>query len=182
MMTLRFTKYLILSCVFIFTLQNSLASEPDTIVWQDETEKFEGIHIIEILPTSGLVELEYYDEVSSSITNTIRQELEKAGISIVYIENNKTPFKYALQSEVIEYQPGSIGERWLGLGGGSVVCILRTILYHDSIDNKIAEIIVARVLSGGGLFSAGAESYIPKQVAQKTAKEVATMLGKKTEE
>ena len=170
---------LILASFLLMQFQLCLASERDSIVWLSDGVSINSLKQIEFYPISYDMGESYDHDPSLVIKNIIEAELESAGIKIVYIKENTKPKHFALKIYLVHYQPGDVGSRWIGFGGGSAICILRTKIISGPTGKVDGEIIVAKQVSKGGLFSAGADKYVPERVAKQTANELADLLGMK---
>lgn len=165
--------------VFLLLIRSQLclASDPNTIVWLADDASVEGLEQVDFYPIRYDIHNNYAHQVSSVVRSVIRSELVNAGISVNDISKNTLPIFFALETHIVHCQPGNVGGRWVGFGGGAAVCILRTRIISGLTGKVVGEVIVANEVSSGGLFSAGAENYVPKDAATKTAEELAGLLG-----
>jgi len=165
--------------IFLLLVQSQpcLASGPNSIVWLADDNSIKGLEQIDFYPINYDIRNSYAQQVSSVVSSVIRSELINAGITVNNINKNTLPIFFALETHIVHCQPGNIGGRWVGFGGGAAVCILRTRIISGLTGEVVGEVIVANDVSGGGLFSAGAENYVPKGAARQTAEELAGLLG-----
>lgn len=172
-------KLLLILAILALPLQISVAAEKEAIVWIAEDVSLKGYKQVELQPVSNDTGKNYEVDVAALMNKTIRNNLEAAGLRV--LEPNKSPESdvIGLQNSLVEFIPGSVGGRWVGLGRGASVCILRTFVIDDTSGEIVAEIISAKVVDTGGIFSAGAEKTVPKGVAKRTAGEVAKLVGVK---
>ena len=170
-------KRLTTTLFLLLPLQSGLAAERNSIIWLSDGVSIDGTSIIVLYPISNVTGKTYEHDPSPDISAVIRNALETSGIVVVNKEKGEQSTQLALKIHLVHFAPGSVGGRWLGFGGGSAVCILRTMLVGGSSSAKIGEIIVADQVSTGGLFSAGAETYVCKRAAELTAENLAELLG-----
>ena len=165
--------------VFLIVIQSQmcLASDPNSIVWLADDISIKGLEQIDFYPIRYDIRDSYVHQVSSVIRSIIRSELVKAGITVSDINKNTLPVFFALETHIVHCQPGNVGGRWVGFGGGAAVCILRTRIISGLTGKVVGEVIVANEVSSGGLFSAGAENYVPEGAARQTVEELAGLLG-----
>ena len=176
-MLISILKRLTTTLFFLLPLQSGLAAERNSIIWLSDGVSIEGTSIVELYPISNVTGESYEHDPSPDINAVIRNALETSGLVVVNKEKGEQPAQLALKTHLVYFAPGSVGGRWIGFGGGSAVCILRTLLIGGSSSDKIGEIIVANQVSSGGLFSAGAETYVCKHAAEQTAENLAALIG-----
>jgi hypothetical protein len=175
-------KVLVVSTLLLFMpYQQSLAAKRDSIVWLADGISISGIQKIGLYPVTTEADIHDKYDPGASISATVLEVLKKAGITVNALEDNTQPTKLALKIHIAHFQSGSVGGRWVTMGGGAAVCILRTFLVDGASGKIIGEIIVAKQVAAGGLFSAGAEKQVPKDAAKQTAAELAELLGIKPE-
>lgn len=169
----------IVASVFLLLIQSQpcLASDPNTIVWLADDTSIKGLEQIDFYPVSHDIRNSYVHQVSPVVSRVIRSELANAGITVSNINKNTLPVFFALETHIVHCQPGNVGGRWVGFGGGAAICILRTRIISGLTGKVVGEIIVANEVSSGGLFSAGAESYVPEGAARQTAEELVDLFG-----
>jgi len=100
----------------------------------------------------------------------IKKKLQSAGVRIVPAAEDSKSTVIKLIPVVTKYEPGSVGDRWIAPGMGVTICIMRMTLFRGK--EVIGEIISWQQVAGGGLFSIGADEYVPEE----TAKEIARAL------
>ena len=168
--------FLILA-VLALPLQVSIAAEREAIVWLAEGVSLKGYKQLELHPVINDTGKNYEFDVAALMTQTIRSNLELAGLEVLEPNENPQRNVIGLQNRLVEFIPGSVGGRWVSFGLGAAVCILRTLVVDDASGEIVAEIISAKVVDEGGLFTAGAEKTVPKGVAKRAAGEVAELVG-----
>ena len=115
--------------------------------------------------TKVLLTPQFLDEV----TLIFRNRLAEAGLDIV--ESGQKPPANAIRIKPIitKYEPGSAGARWLLAEMGATVCIIRATIINPENEMVIGEVISWRRVATGGLFSVGADKYIPRETAEAIA-------------
>lgn len=176
-MHFRLNIIIIFSLFLIQPFQLCLAAEKDSIVWVADGVSIRDINRVKIFPVSYDPDNKQAQETAPSLIQEVRDELGRAGIIFTDIKNGTQPTQLALKINIVHLQTGSVGGRWVGLGGGGALCILRTQLIKGSSEDVIGDIIVAKQVSTGGLFSAGAGKSVPLTAANQTAQELAVLLG-----
>ena len=163
--------------IFIFSLNASIAEEKEAIVWLAKDTSLLGYKQIELQPVSNETGGSLDSDVIALMTQTIHHDLESAGLVIQ--EPNGSPRKNVIiiKNSLVKFLPGNVGGRWVGFGQGATICVLRSIVFEGGSGEIVAEIISAKVVDVGGLFSYGSEKYVPKDVAKRTAEEVAKLVG-----
>lgn len=167
-------------CVLFFYLLSinyCFAGEDEPIVWVAEGASIEGTKQIDLYPVSNETGIKYNFDVAVQVRNTIQAELTRAGLNIVEPAKGLPTKNVGIQVKLVHYQAGSIGDRWIGLGGGAAVCIIRTYIVDGALRKIIGDIIVAEQVETGGLFSVGAGKYAPDRAARKVSEELAELLG-----
>ena len=163
--------------LFLLSTGNCLAGEEEPVVWVAEGVSISDTRKIALYPVAIATGTKNRLDVSGKITNTIRTELTKAGLSIVEpVEGRKTE-NIGIQISLVHYQPGDVGGRWIGLGGGAAICIIRANIIDETSKRIIGDIIVTELVDGGGLFGIGAEKYVSERAARKMAEQLAGLFG-----
>lgn len=98
-------------------------------------------------------------EIAPYLREQLRQRLTKAGFS-----ESGSADAVRIDVSIRLYQEGSTFARWAG--GGAAYCVAHAHLRRGAAE---AELVVTSVLSGGGLFSVGAEKTVLEDVAHEIA-------------
>jgi len=161
-----------------FPSHTCLASLDDPIVWLDDGVSLEGVKQLVVHPVSNDTGETFEFDVATEMTATMASELRAAGLTIL-APGASQPDSDAviMKNSLIYYTPGNVGGRWVGMGGGAAVCILRSYLIHPSTSEVIGEIVIVKQVAGGGLFSAGAGESVPRKVAEESAEQLTALLG-----
>lgn len=165
--------------IFIFLLlpiHYCFAGEEEPIVWVAEGISIKGTKQIELYPTSNDTGVKYEFDVAGEVTNTVQTVLTRAGLNIVEPVKGLQTKNIGIQISLVHYQSGSVGGRWVGLGGGAAICIIRAYIIDGTSGEIIGDIIVTEQVGVGGLTSIDAEKYVPKRAARKVTEELAGLL------
>ncbi|MCK4586801.1 MAG: hypothetical protein KAU29_05640 [Gammaproteobacteria bacterium] len=165
--------------ILLLPFQLCFAAEKDSIVWLADGVSIKDTKQVYLYPITDDTDSKRDHDITHSLANTIRDELGREGLNLTEIKNNILPNNFALKINIVLLRTGSVGGRWVGFGGGAAVCILRTYLIDGPSGKIVGDIVVAKQVSTGGLFSAGADKYIPSMAAKQTAKELAELFGVK---
>jgi hypothetical protein len=171
---------LVTACLLIAPFHALHGAERNVILWRADGVSFNGVSQLGLYPVKTVARIPAEYDPRPDIAAELEAVLQEAGLKISPLEPGARAKQYALQTTITRYQPGSVGERWVGFGGGAAVCILRTRLIDSATGNAVGEIIVAEQVAAGGLFTVGAEKQVPKLAARQTASELATLIGRKT--
>lgn len=163
--------------LLLIPINSSFAGENEPIVWVAEGISLHETKQVYLYPVTDVTGGRAGSGVTDQITNTIRTELTGAGLDILQPVKGQKAGDIGLQISLVHYQPGSVGGRWVGFGGGAAICIIRANILYAASGEVISDIIVAEQVESGGLFSIGAEKYVPKRAARKIAGELAELLG-----
>ena len=167
--------FLLLSPVYV-----SHAAENAEVVWLADGVSLQGVRQVMLYPVTNSADKKH-DEIIALISGKIKETLTKSGISVTDIDAETAPTQLAIKTTLIRYKKGDVGQRWMMYGGASA-CILRSRLYQDSSMKAIGDIIIVKQVAGGGLFSAGAEKYVPKNAGEETANQLLILMGLKPKE
>lgn len=148
------------------------------VEWLAQEATFTGVRQVEFHPVVIHTDYKFDFDAAAAATQTLRNQLTKAGLVL------NSPGSAKLQPVVIKssveyYQPGSVGERWIGFGGGAAVCILRTQLFDGQTDHLLADFVATYQIQVGGLFTIGAEKVVPRSAAELIADRIIMLVGLK---
>lgn len=116
-------------------------------------------------------------EFLDQITTTMTETLEKSGIKVLPARTPQSRNAIGLDVIITKFNPGSAGARWLAPGMGATVCIIRATLTDLDTARVLGEIVAWRHLAAGGLFSVGADQYVPRQTAESVANKLIAEIG-----
>ncbi|TNG03714.1 MAG: hypothetical protein EP297_00180 [Gammaproteobacteria bacterium] len=141
----------------------------NTKIWLDEGVSISKMQRLILFQAVDTADSELPKEILSDITSTIRGNLAKAGLEVVEPGQPLLPDDIAIKLIVTKYEPGSVGGRWLAPGFGVTVSIVRATLFLPANEEVVGKIISWQQVSGGGIFSAGADKYVPQETAEAVA-------------
>lgn len=171
------TRIFLAIIAIILPLKICLAGLDDPIVWLAEGISLQGHTQVVLQPVANDTGETFELDVASIMTETLSSELTEAGLEVLTPEEaHGQKDLLTLKNSLIFYASGDVGGRWLGFGGGAAVCILRTYLVGSDSEDILGEIIVAKQIAGGGLFSAGAGKSVPKDTAEELVEQLVSMV------
>ena len=150
----------------------------DPVVWLDDGVNLYGRTVFVTLPVTNDTGKTFKVDVTSLITSHMIETLKKEKL-IVINSPDTAQNSITIKSRLTEYNEGSVSGRWLLPGAGATRCTVRSILSDDVSGEILGEIISSSIVESGGLFSVGAENYVPKSVAKDIAKAISRLTKKK---
>lgn len=146
------------------------------VEWLAPDAKLIGVRQVEFHSVIDNTGKPYDIDVAAKATQALKKKLIEAGISIVG-PGEPTPQRIVIQTNLVFYQPGSVGARWVGFGGGAAVCILRTRLIDSNSKRQLADLTGVYQVQAGGLFSVGADKRVPVAAAEHMARRILELVG-----
>lgn len=147
-----------------------LAGEEQPIVWQSDRHALSGTRTLALHPA-------VHAEAARAATGIIRNALQDAGIRMVEADGRTPASHTGLHIELVHHAAGSVGGRWVGMGGGAAICIVRAQVLDAASGVPIGDVVVAEQVGAGGLFSIGAGQHVLRAAARRTAEELAKLFG-----
>lgn len=172
---LRTLLYLLL----LTTLFSSLAHAGigyDMVEWLAPDADLAGVRQVELHSVINGTGKNFDFDVATAATQALQQRLSDAGMKIT-APGGPIPQKIVIKTSIVYYQSGSVGDRWIGLGGGAAICILRTQLIDGRSDRLLGDMTAAYEVQVGGLFTIGAHKYVPKAAAEMIADRILKLTG-----
>lgn len=157
-------------------IDGCFAGEEEPIIWISDGASWKSSRDFVLHPAANDTGNTYQLDISGMVTNTIRSDLTSLGFNVFDPRDAGQTSGPSIHVSIVFYQPGNIGGRWLSLGGGAAICIIRTKLFDRELEDQLADIIVADQIASGGLFSVGAEKTVLERTALKVARELARLL------
>lgn len=155
----------------------ALAGINDGLVeWLAPDASFLGIRQVEFHPVLDDTGKRDDLDAAGKATKALQQKLAQSGMTMVD-PGGSVPQRLVVKTSMVFYQPGSVGGRWVGFGGGAAVCILRSQLIDGNSDRLLGDLIGAYQVQAGGLFSAGAEKRVPAAAAELLANRILELVG-----
>jgi len=130
-----------------------------------------GYKTVEITPVSNDTGKTLDFDVAAAITQHLRSLMQSKGYRLADTVAGSDDV-LILKSSLAEYESGSALVRWFATFEGATICTVRSSLIDKRTGNALGEIIVPRIVSGGGLYSVGADRWILGVVASDIVDEV----------
>lgn len=144
-------------------------SQGDTKIWLAAGVELEGVSDVVLNRAEDGTRVLLPPGTLEEITSTIRDALEHAGIRVTQPGAPLPEAAIQIHPVITRYEAGSAGARWLMPGMGATVCIMRATITDAMSGRVIGEILSWRHISAGGLFSIGADKYVPRETAEAIA-------------
>ena len=168
-----------LFCLLLAVLSSSVthAGISDGLVeWLAEDAVFTAVRQVEFHPVVDNTGKHFDFDAAEAATQTLRQQLSQAGMVLVD-PGGSAQHRIVIKSSLVYYQPGSVGGRWIGFGGGSAVCILRTLLIDSHSGRLLGDLAGAYQVQVGGIFTVGADQKVPTAAAELLADRILELTG-----
>jgi len=164
--------------IILFSDATHAGMNEGTVEWLAQDATFIGVRQLEFHPAINRTGHEFDFDVAAAVTQALRDQFTKAGLVLIS-PGGAEPLRVVIKSSMEYFQPGTVGERWVGFGGGSAACILRIQLFDGQSNRQLADIIGAYQIQAGGLFTIGAEKTVPKSAAKLIADRILKLVGLK---
>jgi len=162
-------KNLILAYVVLIFLGGCYAATP--MVRMEKGESLATYKIFKVTSTVNETGKKFEFDVAGELTQQIKSKLKEKGYKI-NCETDTQEVCLVIKSRIITYEPGSVAKRWILQGTGKTRATVRTFLIDNKTENIIGEIVTSEEVSGGGLFSAGADKWILEVIAKGITNEI----------
>jgi len=146
------------------------------VVWLAPNAGLSGVRQVEFHPVLDETGKHHDIDAAGKAAQTLQQKLTQSGMTLVG-PGDSSPQRLVIKTSLVFYQPGSVGGRWIGFGGGAAVCILRSRLIDGNSGRLLGDLIGAYQVQAGGLFSAGAEKRVPTAAAELLAERILELVG-----
>ena len=113
-------------------------------------------------------------EVARALTEKIRARLEERGIALA--AEPGADGAVVVDGRLSSYAYGDAFERWVVPGAGTTECLVQGELRDGRTGSKLGVVLSDRTVSSGGLYSAGAGSWILDTVATDIADAIAAQM------
>jgi len=142
------------------------------MVWKDPDAQISKNTPFEIRPVENKTGKNFEKNIASILTTHLKEQFKEKSLKVV--DNaSSMPAGYFVESDLLVYVEGSAFKRWLAPGAGKTQCTLKTRLIDKSTNKMVLEVVVAKEVGAGGLYSVGAENWILKDAASDVADEIA---------
>jgi hypothetical protein len=138
--------------------------------WKDEGFQFADISVFIIKPIQNKTGKTFQTDIPSILAAHLKIQFEEKGLTVVEETSNALD-ALTVESELLVYAEGNAFKRWLAPGAGKTQCTLKSKLINQS-NILVAEIVVAKEVGAGGLYSVGADEWILREVAADIADQV----------
>lgn len=167
---------LILSCVIALgLLLSGCAATGKPTIWKDKEASFTGYRQVKILPVVNETGKTFEQDVAALLTAQLKEKFQEKNLPISEAAQPGDD-TLVVQSTMLVFVAGDAFKRWLMPGAGKTQCTVRTRLLAPGTDQVLAEIVAAKEVGAGGLYSAGADEWILKDAAEDIAQAVADIL------
>ncbi len=148
------------------------------MVWKEKDVALDDYSSFEIQPVVNETGKPLEQDILPLVTDHLRVQFKERGLSL-----SESPEKsigvLVVQSVLLNYKTGSAFKRWLAPGAGKTQCTLRSRLFDKQTENMLAEVVAAKEVAAGGLYTVGADERILKEAAEDIAKEISRMMSSK---
>ena len=144
-------------------------SNGNSVIWLDQGISLSGKNRLVVERAIDGTKVLLPPRVLDTITSVIKNSLEASGISTHLSESTSEANALRIKTIITKYEAGSAGARWLAPGMGATICILRATIIDPMKNQSVGEIVSWRQVAAGGLFSAGADKYVPNETAESLA-------------
>lgn len=142
----------------------------------DEGVSLQGWNHVQLQPVSNDTGQVFETPVETLILDTLSEELAEAGVTV--LAGDRTPLQKTIRvsTSLVHFESGTVGGRWVGLGSGAAICIIRVKLTEPDSGQLLGEMVSANTIGVGGLFSIGAKKTVARNVAREIAKALVTLM------
>ena len=154
--------------------KNAVAASP--YLWVDNDSSLSEYKFIFVEPVNNDTAQSFKFDVAELIRENVRKELGEAQLQVLSVPSDAADMML-VRANLTLYEPGSAASRWLAPHTGASKCVLRISLLDADSDQLIGDIVVAKYVGAGGLFTIGAD----KTVLEDAAEEFATALRERIE-
>jgi hypothetical protein len=136
---------------------------------------FTGYRAIEVSGVADQTGEAHDFDVAGTLTQDLRSKLEERGVRLA--DPAKPTEGVLIVNAVLgAYAPGNAALRWLGSGAGTTECIVKGSIVDKATGRSLGDFRSHKSVSGGGLFSVGADRRIVGMVAGDVADAIAEAL------
>ena len=151
------------------------------IVWMDEGVSLQAWNAVLLGPVSNDTGQTFETPVETLFLDTLTEKLTEAGIVLVAGDGTPPQKSVRLSTSLLHFEPGTVGGRWVGMGSGAAICIIRVRLTDSDTEQLLGEMVSVNQIEAGGLFSVGAGKSVAKNVAREIAEALITLMQEKEE-
>jgi len=137
----------------------------------ESAEPLRNYRIFEVGPISNDTGKTFAFDIAEEFGNQIRSQLMHKGY-IVADGPSGTDDALIIRCSITSYEPGSAVARWLAPGAGKTQATVLTSLVDKRTKEDIGEFFSADAVTGGGLYSVGADRGILERMAKGIVEEI----------
>ena len=156
-----------------FAVAGCAAGKP--VIWVEKGVAFSTYRAVDVVTVANETGKTFEFDVAQSLTDQIRSKLAEHGVQLTQA-GNVVDGTLVLKTRLTSYSPGNAAARWALPGAGTTECIVKGELLDGQTGAKLGVLLSHRSISGGGLFSVGADRGILDVVATDIADAVTTTL------
>lgn len=145
------------------------------VLWVEKGVSLSQYRSVDVRAVANQTGKNFDFDVTQSLTERIRSKLTEHGVTLAKGEG-VADGALVLRSNLTAYSPGSALARWALPGAGTTECIVKGELLDGQTGAQLGVLLSHRSISGGGLFSVGADTRILDIVASDIADAVAGAL------
>ncbi|PLY04960.1 MAG: hypothetical protein C0622_01975 [Desulfuromonas sp.] len=164
--------FLVLVC---FTLAGCAATGTP-MVWKDKEVSLSPDTLFIIVPVRDSSGKTYEKDIPGLLTAALEEKFRDRKLKLT---DDASAADIEVDGELLVYAAGSAFKRWLAPGAGKTQCTLKVRLRDLKSGKVVSEIVAAKEVAAGGLYSAGADEWILKDAADDVAEQIAKLIAEK---
>jgi Domain of unknown function (DUF4410) len=161
--------------VALITLAAAGCAAGKPVIWVDKGVSFSNYRAVDVITVTNETGKTFDFDVAQSLTDQIRSKLTEHGVPLTQ-GGNAVDGTLVLKTRLTTYSPGNAAARWALPGAGTTECLVKGELLDGPTGARLGVLLSHRSISGGGLFSVGADKGILDVVATDIADAVTTTL------
>ena len=164
-----------IALILIVALLAGCVAGAPPVVWIEKGASLANYRVVDVSEVANETGQTFEFDVAHSITDKVRSKLIDRGI-VLSQDGSAAAETLVLRMSLTAYAPGNAAARWLLPGAGATDCIVKGALEDGQNHAQLGVILSHRSVSGGGLYSVGADKYILDAVATDIADGLANAL------
>jgi len=146
--------------------ERSTLSSGNTWVWLEERVVLDRYTAVILRRAVDETKVLLAPATLDKVTEYLREALASAQLLVPDENDLSTRSMIRLEPIITKYDAGSAGARWISPGLGATTCVIRAVLVDAASEEVVGEILSWRQVAAGGLFSLGADKYVPREAAE----------------
>ena len=141
------------------------------MVQMEKDVSLTGYKSFEVIPVIDETGKTFEFDVADELTKYIKSKIKEEG----YVINEEKEAKdsvLVIKSSLVAYDSGSAFKRWLLPGAGKTRATVKASLIDKITGRTIGEIVIAKEVGAGGLYSVGADKWILEVIATDISNEI----------